>query len=299
MRWNMLPRLFTVAVPFGALLILLPAAASNIVATVGVFAPEKTDNTAFSGVNGGDFVFTNASGTTADLTAPANFYPDNVQVQVSSYPPDTYAEFRPAPAGQGFVGKVYDFALTDLSSNTAIVTSSKPIVVVLSYEETDVTGLDERTIVPYRREGDGFAWTPISGAIVNTANDTVVFSTDHFSSFALIALPPNVEAPAPAPPLPPTSGGRSGNGGGGGTGFFPTTTTTAAFSAPLVVPRPLMPFGLQRVDLNGDNRADIADLSILLYYYGRSGSVVARYDLNKDGVVDLADISILMYYWTE
>ncbi len=48
-------------------------------------------------------------------------------------------------------------------------------------------------------------------------------------------------------------------------------------------------------DLNGDGRVNLADFSIMLYYWGTSTPLA---DLNGDGIVDLADFSILLYYWT-
>lgn len=48
-------------------------------------------------------------------------------------------------------------------------------------------------------------------------------------------------------------------------------------------------------DLNGDNRADIIDLSILLYNWGVPKNSAA--DFNKDSRVDVVDFSILLYYW--
>ncbi len=48
-------------------------------------------------------------------------------------------------------------------------------------------------------------------------------------------------------------------------------------------------------DLNGDGKVNLADFSILLYYWGTSNPTA---DLNGDGIVDLPDLSILLYYWT-
>lgn len=48
-------------------------------------------------------------------------------------------------------------------------------------------------------------------------------------------------------------------------------------------------------DLNGDGKVNLADFSILLYYWGTSTPVA---DLNSDGKVDLQDLSILLYNWT-
>ena len=48
-------------------------------------------------------------------------------------------------------------------------------------------------------------------------------------------------------------------------------------------------------DLNGDGKVNLADFSILLYYWGTSSPLA---DLNGDGKVDLRDFSILLYNWT-
>ncbi len=48
-------------------------------------------------------------------------------------------------------------------------------------------------------------------------------------------------------------------------------------------------------DLNHDGKVNLADFSILLYYWGTSSPIA---DLNSDGKVNLADFSILLYYWT-
>ena len=81
--------------------------------------------------------------------------------------------------------------------------------------------------------------------------------------------------------------------GGGGPGQIQATSTLPGKPQP-----PCDNLPLQRVDLNGDCRVDIIDLSILLFYYDQSGPAIARYDLSDNGLVDLPDVSVLMYYWT-
>ena len=48
-------------------------------------------------------------------------------------------------------------------------------------------------------------------------------------------------------------------------------------------------------DLNHDGKVNLADFSIMLFYWGTSTPLA---DLNGDGKVDLRDMSILLYYWT-
>lgn len=85
-----------------------------------------------------------------------------------------------------------------------------------------------------------------------------------------------------AEPAPTTVTVITGGGGGGGY---------------ILLPRARALKGLLRADFNNDGLVDIADLSILLYHYGRRGAGIDPFDFNKDGVVDILDISILLYYW--
>jgi cysteine-rich repeat protein len=48
-------------------------------------------------------------------------------------------------------------------------------------------------------------------------------------------------------------------------------------------------------DLNSDGKVNLADFSILLFYWGTSTPLA---DLNSDGKVDLRDFSILLFNWT-
>lgn len=52
-------------------------------------------------------------------------------------------------------------------------------------------------------------------------------------------------------------------------------------------------------DLNFDNKIDLIDFSILLYYWGQKKPANICTDINQDGTVDLIDFSIMMYYWTK
>jgi hypothetical protein len=65
--------------------------------------------------------------------------------------------------------------------------------------------------------------------------------------------------------------------------------------------KPLSPcddIRIQKVDLSGDCRVDLVDLSILLYYYGKKGAEISRYDFNDNFAVDFPDVSVMMFYWT-
>lgn len=91
-------------------------------------------------------------------------------------------------------------------------------------------------------------------------------------------------------------------------GFLYFPAIIVATGAPPVPPPPvfaptLPPRLVERVvascDFNRDRRCNLIDLSILLFYYGRSGPEVDRYDLSRNGKVDFVDVSILFYYWAD
>lgn len=85
----------------------------------------------------------------------------------------------------------------------------------------------------------------------------------------------------------------SGGGGGGGGAIVPATNTTATTTR--------VAAGSQKKgDISGDGKVNIADFSLLAYWYKRTltaQAIASGVDLNGDGKVTLADFSILAYYW--
>ena len=81
-----------------------------------------------------------------------------------------------------------------------------------------------------------------------------------------------------------------------GTSITPTPTPTPSSGGGV---RPINNIAVcgKIADFNCDGRVDILDLSILLYYVGKSSPVIDPYDLSVDGKIDLKDISVMFYYW--
>lgn len=97
------------------------------------------------------------------------------------------------------------------------------------------------------------------------------------------------------------SGGPTTISIGGGGAVFPFFKLPEFIKPGPEVKRPVSPcddITLQKVDLSGDCLVDLVDLSILLYYYNKSGLEIRRYDFNDSGVVDFPDVSVMMFYWT-
>lgn len=51
----------------------------------------------------------------------------------------------------------------------------------------------------------------------------------------------------------------------------------------------------KRADINGDGKVNLADLSMLLFYWKKAAPVA---DINSDGVVNITDFSIMLSAWT-
>ncbi|MEK9185236.1 MAG: hypothetical protein AAB863_00530, partial [Patescibacteria group bacterium] len=221
--------------------------------TISAFVPEKTATSTFAFTDGGNFNFTNTNNTQVTFTIPANFYTENLQLQVFSYDKTAFESSKPPPSGKSFVGKAYDFNFLTTSGGSVSTLSSAPTM-VLHYLDSDVGGLNESTIKPYRRGASDSSWSLISGSTVDTAANTITFATSTFSSFGIFGAPAcsdgvdndgdgktdysadpgcsstsdNDETdPTPAPTPTPSSGGGGGGGGGGG---YTTPETAAVFS---------------------------------------------------------------------
>ena len=97
----------------------------------------------------------------------------------------------------------------------------------------------------------------------------------------------------PAAPAAPTPTPQPSPSGGGGSELVKALARLALQRRP-----PPLPEDVARCDFNADNRCNLIDLSIMLFYYERLGPEIARYDLNISGSVDFPDVSVLMFYWT-
>jgi len=53
-----------------------------------------------------------------------------------------------------------------------------------------------------------------------------------------------------------------------------------------------------RSDLNNDKKVNIADFSMLLFYWRQNPPASSKADITKDGTVDISDLSIMLYDWT-
>jgi sec-independent protein translocase protein TatC len=103
-------------------------------------------------------------------------------------------------------------------------------------------------------------------------------------SFTAVTVGGTPETPPPAPVAQVVTTSTGGGGGGGISSVASKTTPTigACFGG----------------DVTCDNKVDVTDFSVLLYYWKTKPPFKNTYvDMNKDGKVDAIDFSILLYRW--
>ena len=166
--------------------------------------PETIIINTFDSTAGGSTTLTNTNNSQVIFNFPTNFYIEDLTLQASSYANNSFLSDKPAVSGKDFVGKTYDFNLLTTSGD-AVNAVSKPVTIELDYTDSDVSGIDESTIRPYRWGSSDSSWQLIAGSSVDTVNNRVIFDTTHFSSFALFGSP-----------IQQQPGGRTSTGGGGG-----------------------------------------------------------------------------------
>jgi len=254
---------------------------------------EVVGNTQFNSSNGGVYSFSNGDNA-IEITLPENFYTDDLQFYGFSYANDYFSSSKPAVSGKNFVGKTYDIVFID-SDGSQVATISKQATFVLTYTDSDIDGIDESSLAPYKWGGSDSSWQIIPGATVAAAANEVTFAAVDFSSFVIFGDPLSSAY----------CGDSSCNGsetcvscssdcgvcsiGGGG---VPNASSNFKIS------EEIRGEILKTADFNQDKAVNMADLSILLFYYGKTGGSISRYDLNESRKVDFPDVSILIYYWT-
>jgi len=102
---------------------------------------------------------------------------------------------------------------------------------------------------------------------ISVGSDLIIW-TKHFTNFVTYTQTA----------IPPASSGGGGGGGGGG-GYTPPTIPTLN----------------KKADINGDNKVDKYDFSLMMANWGKLGSNTC--DLNNDNKVDKYDFALLMSKW--
>ncbi len=186
---------------------------------------ETTAIPLFTSTLGGTYTLSDDNNA-AKIDLPEFFYTQDLRLQMFSYDKSVFESSKPAPSGKSFIGKTYDFVFINPDGG-AVSALSQSVTLAFTYTAADVSGINESSLAPYRRESSDTSWQLISGATIDTTNKKVTFSTATFSSFALFGVPSSTPTPTP---MPTPTQQSSGGGGGGGGSYFAAPETKVVFS---------------------------------------------------------------------
>jgi hypothetical protein len=146
------------------------------------------DETASSIVTATGGTSTLTSGLTGILlTIPTGATGADATYQIKSLDQTAVFLTSGTPSGVTKAGD-YAFDLKALTGvDTSVTTFLQPITITMTYQDSDVVGINESTLVIYR--WDGATWTLLTGCIVNTTLNTVTCTTTNFSVFSLFGTP--------------------------------------------------------------------------------------------------------------
>lgn len=178
---------------------------------------EQTVTPIFSASIGGSYIILD-QGNSAKISLPANFYTQDMRLQMFAFDTGAAQVSTPAPTGKYFIGKVYDFVPIDSSGNI-ISTLSQPATITLTYTNVSTSVFDASTFAPYYRTSGSTVWHLISGYAINTANKQITFTVNSLNSFTILG------GKQTTTPSSVGGSGSSSTGGGGSSGSVASMTT--------------------------------------------------------------------------
>ncbi|KKT55333.1 MAG: Peptidoglycan-binding domain 1 protein [Candidatus Giovannonibacteria bacterium GW2011_GWB1_44_23] len=141
--------------------------------------------------SGGELELVNVPGKSLKVNIPPSTFIGALQaLQLEKTAAFTGA---PAPAGKTSIGgHIYELkALT--SPSTSLTSLSSPATITISYDSSEISGIDESSLSTYHWNGTG--WVELSGCFKNTLAKTVSCPTSSLSPFALFGTPSDTTAP--------------------------------------------------------------------------------------------------------
>ncbi len=153
---------------------------------------------------------------TLDIPADATATSSSLTFQLKIISDSSVIDSISTPADKSVAeGHIYDLKAF-INATTTLSTFDEPLTITLSYDDSDVRGVSESSLLIYRY--DSGSWTPLSNCSVNTSANTITCETDHFSVFGLFGT---------------TQRSSSGGGKKGGSSNKPKNTdNTVATSTP-------------------------------------------------------------------
>ena len=195
---------------------------------------------------------TNPNNSSLGISLPADVLTlgDAVELTVYSTPEGAVTTDKPLPSGKAGADIFYNISFQKVSDGSTVSSFDKAVTLTFSYEDSDISGINESTLKAYRWNGS--AWSALSDSSVDASLNKVMATTQQFSNFALLGDPPSVcgngavesgeqcDAGGSNGSCPATcstscatnscTSSNSGGGGGGGGGGYVAPVTSAIFN---------------------------------------------------------------------
>jgi len=130
------------------------------------------------------------------ISIPAGALASSGNVTVTATPK---AEL-PAQDGASPISIGYDITATDSNGSEISTTFSSNVTITLPYTDAQLTsaGLGEEDLTPSYWDDTTAAWKPMDGVVVNDDENTISFSTNHFTEFGLLGASDTTPPSAPS-----------------------------------------------------------------------------------------------------
>lgn len=150
----------------------------------GDAATSAVTSTAIDDTTGGTTSLTKNSATMG-VTTPANISTstDSVVIQIQSLPRTTVLSSIGMPPSGNAVGSVVFDVKAIINGTTELDSFNAPVTITYTYDDEDIVGLDESTLVLYHYGGG--SWSQLNSCSTNQSTNTITCTTESFSIFAL------------------------------------------------------------------------------------------------------------------
>jgi hypothetical protein len=157
---------------------------STTVATTPTMPSTTTGQVTASAAAGGKTTLTTAENSTAAVEVPINAVTASTLITITAEAKTAVTASRPVPSGKSIVGG-YIFNYTATADDQAVTSFSKNITLTFTYTDSQVAGFNEASLRVYYWDEDNSKWTLLTTSI-NTANNILTVTTDHFTYYAIL-----------------------------------------------------------------------------------------------------------------
>ena len=149
----------------------------------------------------GGVIITDAGGTVTSGSSNLNF-PNGAVNNDTAVTITQLSGISNIPSNFIFTGQAFDVLAENLENGIKTSQMNQAVTISINYMDSDVIGVDENSLVIFYWDNVTSSWKALPST-VDTANNMVTGTTDHFSTFALMGTIKEEPSPAPESQLSP------------------------------------------------------------------------------------------------